>query len=290
MANKNPYKQQKHSDFGWIYEADTFLEFTSLVQYISKHHTEPRFWRGQSSSAWRIEPGATRRIRPYYMDDEFSENRESWGLEDWVRHYEPRMLSQARELGYGVQDGRDLTDLELLALIQHYGGATRLMDFTHNIFSALWFACYEKSNFSKSGLVVGFDNGKGNIKKLTLEEASSNINSIIELGARKCFLWEPAYVLPRMYSQQSLFIFSYCHEHPATTLPISSTAIYDNPDLICISITPNLKKEMLTNCETWFGYTERTMFPGLQGFSKSHGVDNFFERGFLGGGIAPESL
>ena len=44
-------------------------------------------------------------------------------------------------MGFGVQDGRELKDLELLTELQHFGAATCLLDFTENAFVALYMAC-----------------------------------------------------------------------------------------------------------------------------------------------------
>jgi len=76
-----------------------------------------------------------------------------------VREAEVEILRQAREwgLGYGDTDHQD--DLQLLADLQHFGVPTRLIDFTSNPMTALWFACLSSSSqgVSKSGLLLALN-------------------------------------------------------------------------------------------------------------------------------------
>ena len=55
------------------------------------------------------------------------------------------LIDKARGLGHDQRDGRQLTDLELLAELQHFGAATCLIDFSRNALVALWFACQTSS-------------------------------------------------------------------------------------------------------------------------------------------------
>ncbi|MCR8998507.1 FRG domain-containing protein [Rahnella perminowiae] len=45
-----------------------------------------------------------------------------------MRDYERDLLLNAWHQGYGYENGRKLTDFELLAKLQHHGAATRLID------------------------------------------------------------------------------------------------------------------------------------------------------------------
>lgn len=92
-------------------------------------------YRGQENAEWGVESGASRRLnltnigRP--QDDQ----------ERFIRYHETELLDPARMDGYGVEEGRPLSDLELLAKLQHHGAATCLIDFTRNFLVAMWFAC-----------------------------------------------------------------------------------------------------------------------------------------------------
>src|SRR5438105_1147733 len=105
--------------------------------------------------------------------------------------------------------GRRLTDLELLAVLQHFGAATRLLDFTKNAFSALWFAC--NSDPAEYGLVFF-------ARLHTVTEKSHWISSsedvclpmkeLLQKYNSKIFVWEPVHLFQRMKVQQGLFAFS----------------------------------------------------------------------------------
>ena len=67
-------------------------------------------------------------------------------------------------------------DLEILTDIQHYGGETNLIDFTHDYLIALFFAC--DGSFDEDGRIITLDT-KNNKVKQCLKEPSNPQNRII---------------------------------------------------------------------------------------------------------------
>lgn len=66
------------------------------------------------------------------------------------------LIEKARLLGHDDVNGRPMSDLELLAKLQHFRAATCLIDFTRDALIALWFACWSEDpkNDRKDGKVV----------------------------------------------------------------------------------------------------------------------------------------
>lgn len=60
-----------------------------------------------------------------------------------MRNAELDILQEARRWGLGRDLGPSATDLHMLAVLQHHGVVTRLIDVTSNPMTALWFAVEE---------------------------------------------------------------------------------------------------------------------------------------------------
>src|SRR6185436_12658259 len=99
-------------------------------------------------------------------------------------------------------NGKNLSDLEVLACLQHYGAATRLLDFTKNVFIALWFA--STSHMDKYGLLVGMRDTLG-LEFMSQVEAQLPITQIIN-NSEGIRVWEPPHFFDRMRVQESLFL------------------------------------------------------------------------------------
>lgn len=113
-----------------------------------------------------------------------------------------------------------MTDLDILADIQHNGGATCLVDFSKNVLTALWFAC--NADHNDDGFIYCYDimedmivhdnltilksdNEKQSIRELLLQTyKETNVSS--DTTARFC-LWEPTPKNARIVRQDSVFLF-----------------------------------------------------------------------------------
>ena len=112
-----------------------------------------------------------------------------------------------------------LTDLELLAKLQHYGAATCLIDFTKLPLVALWMACQppkikdnRKSilNPQKLGRVIMFDGDDSDIcAEVSIHEAN-DINKRINTWLNKeekLWIYTPKKQYNRIVAQNSVFVF-----------------------------------------------------------------------------------
>lgn len=90
------------------------------------------WYRGQKSARWELKSGAVQRIA------------ETKATAQDLIDYHKDLIRSARLLGWDrVSGGGKLSDPELLAILQHHGTATCLLDFTADFRIALWFACQE---------------------------------------------------------------------------------------------------------------------------------------------------
>ncbi len=78
---------------------------------------KPWLWRGQANSSFGLEPSMHTRVRRHATLDD-----------DNVISFTEGLLTAARSAGLDHHEGTTLPDLALLALLQHHGAATPLLD------------------------------------------------------------------------------------------------------------------------------------------------------------------
>lgn len=119
-------------------------------------------------------------------------------------HVLQNMIQDAKK-HYPQKYSEEMSDLDILADIQHNGGATCLVDFSKNFLTALWFAC--SSDFDSDGFVYCYnimedmivnDNLtfiKNNEEKLSIDlllaQTYRETNVSSDIDTRFC-LWEPS--------------------------------------------------------------------------------------------------
>ncbi len=125
----------------WEETATTFdgvVEFIEKVQdkWMAKH--QMRFaWRGQVDATWPLHSSLYRRLMLSKGSVTAPVEKDLWEIESEV-------LSTVRSWGLHSNDGTPLPVLSQLALLQHYGAPTRLIDITFNAWIGVWFAVEEK--------------------------------------------------------------------------------------------------------------------------------------------------
>ena len=219
-----------------------------------------RMWRGQSDISWPIHSSAYRRLA-------LTEKKPT---ENDLIFYEKALLKQATHRGYRNPEGRHLSDLDLLARLQHHGAATRLVDATRSALVGLFFCARE--NPGKVGALLGihthFLGGyEGEPREDTYDEVMRELGNYSHPQT-----WEPPGVSSRVAAQHSQFLYS-----AISRAEKGSLAIPTQPHaFLAIAISPTLKTEALRVLSDVFDIRLVTLFPDLDGFGMANSVS--FER------------
>ncbi|GAB3470013.1 FRG domain-containing protein [Kineococcus endophyticus] len=112
---------------GWGIRISTPEELFRLISHIALLSSDRTYaWRGQNDAAW---PLTSSLIRQVEASGEVTE--------ETLRARELKILEEARRWGLGRDLGASATDMHMLAVLQHHGVPTRLLDVTANPMTAL---------------------------------------------------------------------------------------------------------------------------------------------------------
>lgn len=163
----------------------------------------------------------------------------------------------------------NMSDLDILADIQHNGGATCLVDFSKNILTALWFACNTDTN--ADGFVYCYDvmhdiivnDCLSNIKdesqpiESLLAQTYRETNICSDVDTRFC-IWEPSSRNNRIIRQDSVFVFG------------MEKFIVKDHGIEIIRIDADKKECILLAMEAFFNVSEDTIFNDSIGFAHAN--------------------
>ncbi len=177
-------------------------------------------------------------------------------------------------------NGEILSELELLSEIQHYEGATGLIDFTADALVALWFACNASGNDSGAVFVYNLTEHADAIAEIEPEQLKNSVLDLLTFRefefsdsedrlessqlqkktneTPQLWLWIPASTSnKRMFAQSSCFLFG-------------QPGIPDEDFALCVNISCDRKKYILDQLELFFSIDASRMFSDLPGYAQ-HG-------------------
>ena len=203
--------------------------FEELNDFLSKYQNPKTFYfRGQASVEWEIKPKAGR--------EPFNKVKDKTIFEAWKR--------QAYQF---IEKNFD-NDWDWLALAQHNGLPTRLLDWTRNPLIAAFFASNELIGEDGVIYVVEFNQYIDTIK-----------NNPFEFEGIRVF--HPKIVANRLHSQQGLFSF---HSEPSAELTEKSDNVKTLDKII---IKTEFKRNLLSKLN-YYGVNALKLFPDLEGLSR----------------------
>ena len=237
-------------------EITTLNDFIQWVESINPNlEPEKYLFRGLRNKEYAVEASAWRRL-----PDEHDRS----SLEEFLE-VNKDLINKARAQGHNDRYGRKLTDLEILAELQHFRAATCLIDFTYSAQIALWFACQPLPE-EKSGKVVAVANDPNIVEEITQQilKEDRDIDSFFnkenpnKMWQPQLYRWQPYQLNNRITHQHSVFLFG------------GPQVIFPNEECV---IVEEKKKEVLKSLEQFSHITGDVLFPDFEGFALQHGHD-----------------
>jgi hypothetical protein len=230
-------------------------------------------YRGQCCASWYLDLGIIRRIKKTYTGI-----GESGLLLSLIIENTEDLIKKARanhELNLENE-----CDLNVLAVLQHYGAATPLLDFTYDPLVALYFACqpYIENNIESDGKVFCINYSKqvhsDNVPIVSIIDPSIiNIETLFTPeGHRGIWKWTVPKIFPckRSQKQQSVFVSGW-----GLLWEYKQKSLVDG--LQVLKIAANNKKEILDELKDKYDISEQTLFPDIYGFAQSNKCDKIIQ-------------
>lgn len=280
---------------------ETWLKSWEDIFQLDQRFLNRFIFRGQSDINWVLSTSLERqinRLQPNLLD------------KDTIPFQEKEMIKEFQwKYPLYSSNGPEKEDLiEWLAIMQHYGSATRLLDFTNSIFVAIYMALYDNANDSS---VWALNTIPLNHKVFARYRKIHNVNSIsyqqreefsLELAneflhnkkmnlnfEKELLVLKPKNTNERLSRQQGLFVmptnvkceFKECLQTYLSSndkieidfkelIKYSKFAKFRQEDISIIKI--NIPKSLNYQIQKYLremNVTSEILFPGLEGLAKS---------------------
>ncbi|MAE39905.1 MAG: hypothetical protein CML07_03085 [Psychrobacter sp.] len=238
-------------------------------------------FRGHASKEWKLTSTLERICSAYHVEGPSRAEREKNCLLEFQRrayHY--------------IQDQPGSNNLlEWIALLQHYGGPTRLVDVSHSLFVAAFFAI---ENATDDAVIWAFNTGKLTSSgepegpRSPTSESIAEANAVLrgETKASGVRLVKPFRLNERLASQQGAFLMPLSLSEPfesqlskqldiniKTLKPIkgyeqSLSAELMTSSAVKIIIPRDIQSQLIRLLDA-ANVNATTLFPGLEGYARS---------------------
>jgi hypothetical protein len=248
-------------------ELQSWDEFDELVR---ERRYRRWIYRGHTDSSYPLESSIFRAFR------ETAElTKESRGKSKVISRISHERVSlnkfMATAKQYDVSLPTDQDPLEWLAVMQHYGAPTRLLDFTFSAYVAAYFALEKGTSDCAIYCLrheVFREYDESNFKKI-----DSIYRQILDKENNIIYVYEPRSTTPRLLAQQGLFLVS-------GSLSISHEKIIEKynlkeKDAVKIIIKKGLRDEGIHHLRS-MNILSTILFTGIEGFCKSFRHQPFF--------------
>lgn len=221
-------------------------------------------FRGEVSAQWPLVSSLTRRLQTYCPDRSLWPLREARALRVFRRKAHIYLIPQA---------GLD-NDLRCLALMQHHGAPTRLLDFTKSPYVAAFFALEEaigEAAVYALNTPVLWSAAPAFDAVLTREQIDLRVPGHFDryyLDNSLPVLWfgEPLEMDRRLVAQSGLFVMPGVLDQPLED--ILESYVSKEP-LIVKYVLPQAMRERAMEAMYRMNITHATLFPDLEGLARS---------------------
>ena len=270
----------------------TLNDWTDLFK-INQNFLSSFIFRGQSNSGWTLRTSIERALSSNSEGQHYNYSlEESWMLQEFRRKC-PLYTSVLPK--YEDQ-------FEWLAIMQHYGAPTRLLDFTYSLWIACYFALidseteasiwlvnldYESHRLRKKKL-VNYQVEHTYINDINIEFANKVLNDELDVEVPDTAIkLYPKIYTERLSKQQGLFLMptnsqssfyknlmsALYNEDEFVAMDLKNLIKYSNRkyprvNLVKINIPFDLHKKILIQLRH-MNITAETLFPGLDGLARS---------------------
>lgn len=220
-------------------------EFHKALYNSFQKTSDPCYiFRGQSNFEWSVVSSAARRIMHSVKIDHVP-------VESYI-NYHKNLINSAFLKGFDHNSGTKLSELEVIAELQHHGAATCLIDFTFDSLVALYFACVDEFDADGSVFIINIQNNP-QIKIIDSNQSQNFVCSFLPIEDTTIWFWEPKQTNNRILRQHSVFLFG--------------PSLIDSEYLLKIRINRESKKEILLELKDYYNLSLETLFCDLPGYA-----------------------
>lgn len=244
-----------------LYKVESWREFLELVE-----SEELRGWafRGQRDAEWGLESSLTRRLKQFVPQDK------------WAEQENRAIRVFKRKAHYFLNDTSALKDdFRCLALMQHHGAPTRLLDFTKSPFVASHFALQSSTTAAAVFAVntpalwhEATPPGHPELTREAIDPRNPDALSRYYLSNKYPVVWpgEPWTMDRRIVAQAGTFMLP--GKMDVTVEELLNNYVYSKPILAKIVLSPEMRQEAMEALYR-MNITNATLFPDLDGLARS---------------------